>query len=169
MKERFGTRTTVAPADLRADVQEPTLVDKECGRAHELSQARANFEKARLALEMGKARLAVTLLQSCLSIEADHPEYLGLWGYSQTLIGGNLKAAQDACERAVAARSYDATLYAQLGCVLQASGRTESARHCYENALIKDPQQKLAKAQLQSLIKQSDGFSLKTMLRRLRR
>jgi Flp pilus assembly protein TadD len=138
-------------------------------RAETLAAARANFEKARLALEMGKPRLTVTLLDACLRIEPDHPEYLGVWGYAQTLIGGNLKAARDACDRAIQGRSYDATLHAQRGCVLKASGRPQEARACFETALQQDPQQRLAQTQLASLGPHSGDSWFKSILRHWRR
>ena len=168
MKNRVATHNAGAPGSTSVPAPTPAPAISDLGRARQLAEARTSFEKARLALEMGKARLAVTLLESCLDVETDHPEYLGLWGYSQTLIGGNLKAALDACERAIAARSYDATLHAQLGTVLQECGRQHEARQCFENALQKDPQNKLAKTQLQALGDTNRGFSFTIWLRSLR-
>jgi tetratricopeptide (TPR) repeat protein len=138
-------------------------------QAQKLRDSRRDFERARLAINMGKPRTALTLLTTCLEAEPDHPEYLALYGYATALEGGDLDMALRACQLAVEARSYDASLHAQLGYVYNAKGLAVRAAECYEAALQRDPQNSMACEGLDALSKPRTGFSLRSLLRFLRR
>lgn len=139
------------------------------GRPHLLADNRREFERARLALDMGKARTALTLLEGCLRIEPDHPEYLGLYGVALCRSGGDLHQARRACERAVADRPEDPILHTQLGIVLEAARQPEAARQAYEQALHLDPQQTQAQLGLETVQRRPSRFRLRSLLRLLRR
>ena len=159
---------TPSPGESHAAEDPRTSMDVPL-QARQLGDARRDFERARLAITMGKPRTALTLLARCLEAEPDHPEYLGLYGYAEALEGGDLDVALRACQHAVEARSYDASLHAQLGFVYQAKGMTVRARQCYEAALQRDPQNTLATDGVTALAIAKNAFSLRSLWRFLRR
>lgn len=138
-------------------------------RASLLAECRREYERARLALDIGKPQTALTLLQRILALEPDHPEYLGLFGMAQVRAGGDLQRALDACQRATRDRPEDATLHAQLGMVYEARGDQRRARHCFEMALQLDPQHTLARHGLEGLAQRRMRFRWRSLLRLLRR
>jgi tetratricopeptide (TPR) repeat protein len=153
------TTATALPSDAPTDAHQ---------QAQQLRDSRSAFEQARLAVNIGKPRTALTLLAGCLEAEPDHPEYLGLYGYAMALEGTDLDVALRVCQHAVEARSYDASLHAQLGYVYQAKGMAVRARECYEAARQRDPLNTVASDGLLSLKAPRSGFSLRSLLRFLR-
>jgi Flp pilus assembly protein TadD len=139
------------------------------GRPHVLAATRREFERARLALDMGKASTAVTLLRGCLAVEPDQPEYLGLFGLALCRAGEDVQRARQACERAVTDRPDDPVLHTQLGMVLERLRDHEAARRAYERALELDPQHTLARNGLDALARRRSRFGLRSLLRLLRR
>ena len=169
-RDRLDQAIPLAPSQetTQASTQDSKTTDAQ-RQAQHLRNSRRDFERARLAISMGKPRTALTLLTTCLEAEPDHPEYLGLYGYAIALEGGDLDVALRVCQNAVEARSYDASLHAQLGYVYKAKGLAGRARECYEAALQHDPQNTVANEGLDSLVTPRNRFSLRSVLRFLRR
>jgi Flp pilus assembly protein TadD len=137
--------------------------------AQVLANTRREFERARLAMDMGKAQTALTLLLDCVAVEPDHPEYLGLFGLALCRCGGDPQRARQACQRAVADRPEDASLHVHLAMVLETQRDRDGARRAYETALQIDPENTLARNGLDDLSHNTTHSWLRSVLRLLRR
>ena len=137
--------------------------------AREQESVQLGFERARLAAELGKWATALALLRSCVHMQTDRPEMLGLYGYCLARLGQQLEEARDACQRAVDAQPWVAEHHAHLGFVYHTAGLAQRARRSYDAALVLDPEHELARTGRDALAAREGTSRLRAWLRRTRR
>ncbi len=119
-------------------------------RANDLRASRA-LERARLLLDRSAPRDALPYLEEAAELRPTDADLAAQVATLLIEVGGDAARARDFAARAVELAEASAPYHKVLARALRAGGKTEEARRALERAVVLDPKDREAKAELQSL------------------